>query len=169
MELGCMIPRSGGAKVYLEAAFPSPASLMTVLFGFHVVFLGFTAGACIVCAENMLAAAGRGAADWEERGIAIAVIVSVTFVHAFFPKLGLHGMSALTILKVGVLLFIGVTGLVVLSGKATSVPNPHRITFGKRPGAGRSASWYFYATAMLKVMNSYSGCVAAHHIFLSRG
>lgn len=159
MELGCMLPRSGGTKVYLEAAFPSPTSLMTILFAFHAVFLGFTAGACIGFAENVLASVGLPAGNWAERGIAVAAIVAVTFVHAFFPRVGLHGQSALTVLKIGVLVFIGVTGLVVLGGEAKTVPSPHKIEFGREPGVDRAGSGYFYATALLKVMNSYSGCV----------
>lgn len=48
LELGCMIPRSGGEKVYLEAAYKRPKLLATVVFAFQIVLLGFTAAGCIV-------------------------------------------------------------------------------------------------------------------------
>jgi amino acid transporter len=48
LELGCMIPRSGGEKVYLEAAFKYPKLLATTVFAFQIVLLGFTASGCIV-------------------------------------------------------------------------------------------------------------------------
>lgn len=40
-----MIPRSGGEKVYLEAAFRQPKLLITVVFAVQAVALGFT-GTC---------------------------------------------------------------------------------------------------------------------------
>lgn len=42
LELGCMIPRSGGEKVYLEAAYRRPKLLVTVIFAVQAVALGFT-------------------------------------------------------------------------------------------------------------------------------
>ena len=48
LELGCMIPRSGGEKVYLEAAYKYPKLLATTVFAFQIVLLGFTASGCIV-------------------------------------------------------------------------------------------------------------------------
>jgi hypothetical protein len=42
LELGCMIPRSGGEKVYLEAAYRQPRLLITVVFAVQAVALGFT-------------------------------------------------------------------------------------------------------------------------------
>lgn len=37
-----MIPRSGGEKVYLEAAYRRPKLLVTVIFAVQAVALGFT-------------------------------------------------------------------------------------------------------------------------------
>jgi amino acid transporter len=42
LEFGCMIPRSGGEKVYLEAVYRRPKLLATVIFAVYSVFLGFT-------------------------------------------------------------------------------------------------------------------------------
>ncbi len=42
LEVGCMIPRSGGEKVYLEAAYPRPKFLATILFAIQAIFLGFS-------------------------------------------------------------------------------------------------------------------------------
>jgi hypothetical protein len=43
LELGCMIPRSGGEKVYLEAMYTRPKLLATTVFAVYAVVLGFTA------------------------------------------------------------------------------------------------------------------------------
>lgn len=42
LELGCMFPRSGGEKVYLEAVYRQPRFLATVVFSTQAIFLGFT-------------------------------------------------------------------------------------------------------------------------------
>ena len=39
LEFGCLFPRSGGEKVYLEAAYPRPRYLVTTLFGVQAVLL----------------------------------------------------------------------------------------------------------------------------------
>ncbi len=46
LEFGCMIPRSGGEKVYLEAAYKRPKLLATVVFAFQVILLGFSGMSC---------------------------------------------------------------------------------------------------------------------------
>jgi hypothetical protein len=42
VELGCMIPRSGGEKVYLEAAYQRPKLFATTVFAFQAILLGFS-------------------------------------------------------------------------------------------------------------------------------
>ena len=42
LELGCMLPRSGGEKVYLEAVYRRPRFLATVIFAVQAIVLGFT-------------------------------------------------------------------------------------------------------------------------------
>lgn len=42
LEFGCMIPRSGGEKVYLEAVFPKPKLLSTTLFAVYSLCFTFT-------------------------------------------------------------------------------------------------------------------------------
>jgi L-type amino acid transporter 9 len=42
LEFGCMFPRSGGEKVYLEAAYRHPRFLITIVYATYSVLLGFT-------------------------------------------------------------------------------------------------------------------------------
>lgn len=42
LEFACMIPRSGGEKVYLEAAYRRPKMLITMVFAVQAILLGFT-------------------------------------------------------------------------------------------------------------------------------
>ncbi|KAE9366968.1 high affinity methionine permease [Stipitochalara longipes BDJ] len=155
LELGCMFPRSGGEKVYLEAVYKRPKLLATVLFSTQAVLLGFTASGCIVFASNILVAADHVVTPWNERGIAVAVIFAVTIMHTFTPNAGVGLMNSLVAIKLVILIFITITGFVVLGGGVESVPDPHA---SFRDGfAGSVMSGGPYATALFKVLNSYSG------------
>ncbi|KAB2572130.1 High affinity methionine permease [Lasiodiplodia theobromae] len=155
LELGCMIPRSGGSKVYLEAAYKRPKLLATVVFAFQAVLLGFTASGCIIFASNILVATGHTATEWQKRSIALGVITFVTVLHTFLPKLGVRGMNFIGLIKIFTLLFIVITGWVVLSGGAPRVSDPHA-SF-RHAFEGSATSGNLYATALFKVLNSYAG------------
>lgn len=51
LELGCMLPRSGGTKVYLEFMYRRPRFLASTMVAIQVVVLGSTARNCIVFGE----------------------------------------------------------------------------------------------------------------------
>lgn len=154
LEFGTMFPRSGGEKVYLEAVYRKPKYLATVVFAANAILLGFTASGCIVFASNILVAAGQPVGRWTERGIALGVIFFVTLLHGLTPKTGVLIMNTLSIFKIAILLFVVVTGWVVLSGK-TRVADPH-YNF-RNAFAGSSTSSNDYATATFKVLNAYAG------------
>ena len=56
LEFGTMYPRSGGEKVYLEAAYRKPKYLATVIFSANAILLGFSASNCIVSCQMLLLA-----------------------------------------------------------------------------------------------------------------
>ncbi|KAI0783753.1 amino acid transporter [Abortiporus biennis] len=154
LEFGTMYPRSGGEKVYLEAVYKKPRFLATVLYAANAIILGFTASGCIVFASNILVASGHTADRWVSRGIAIAVIVFATLLHGLTPKLGLYFMNGLSVFKIAILLFVVVTGWVVLGG-GTHIKNPHA-NF-RNAFEGSSTSSNDYATATFKVLFAYAG------------
>ncbi|GJE85364.1 amino acid transporter [Phanerochaete sordida] len=154
LEYGTMYPRSGGEKVYLEAVYTKPKYLATVIFAANAILLGFTASGCIVFASNILEAAGKEATRWAERGIALGVIFFVTILHGLTPRLGVYLMNGLSVFKIVILLFVVITGWVVLGGH-TRVQDPF-VNF-RDAFAGSSHSSNDYATATFKVLNAYAG------------
>ncbi|KFY14152.1 hypothetical protein V492_02829 [Pseudogymnoascus sp. VKM F-4246] len=162
LEFGCMFPRSGGEKVYLEAVYQRPKFLATVIFSTQAILLGFTASGCIVFASNIWVAAGLVASPWEQRGVAIGVLVVVTAVHTFTPKFGVWAMNALSSLKIIILLFIIVTGWVVLSGRIDSIPDPNASFRNAFADSVHSSGPY--STALFKVLNSYAGWSNAAYV-----
>ena len=49
LELGTMIPRSGGEKVYLEAMYQRPKNLTTVVYATNIILFNLSSGNCLVC------------------------------------------------------------------------------------------------------------------------
>ncbi|CAK7234634.1 hypothetical protein SEUCBS140593_009009 [Sporothrix eucalyptigena] len=162
LEFGCMFPRSGGEKVYLEAVYRRPRFLATVVFAVQAIALGFTASGCIVFASNIVVAAGRNPGEWEERAVAIGVIIFVTLIHTFIPRVGVVLMNIIGSIKVVILLFIIVTGWVVLSGRIHSIPDPHASFHDAFANSATSSN--LYATALFKVLNSYAGWSNAAYV-----
>ncbi|KAG2038279.1 amino acid transporter [Suillus americanus] len=154
LEFGTMFPRSGGEKVYLEAVYRKPKYLATIVFAANAILLGFTASGCIVFASNILVAADQPVGRWNERGIALGVMFFVTVLHGLTPKTGVLIMNLLSIIKIIILVFVVVTGWVVLSGK-THVADPY-YNF-RNAFAGSSTSSNDYATATFKVLFAYAG------------
>ncbi|EIW54674.1 high affinity methionine permease [Trametes versicolor FP-101664 SS1] len=153
LEFGTMFPRSGGEKVYLEAVYKKPKHLATVIFAVNAIVLGFSASGCIV-RTIILIVAGHSADRWVTRGIALGVIGFATLLHGLTPRLGVWVMNGLSVFKIIILLFVVITGWVVLSGK-THIEDPYanfRDAF-----AGSSHSSNDYATATFKVLSAYAG------------
>ncbi|KAI5302737.1 hypothetical protein KEM56_000402 [Ascosphaera pollenicola] len=163
LELGCMIPRSGGTKVYLEAAFPKPKLLTTALFSVQATLLCFTASGLIVFASNLLLAAGvYEGSEWIKRGIAVAAGLCITAMHTFLPMIGVQLMNIIGALKISLLTFVVVSGWVVLSGKIDSVSDPHASFRNAFRGSATSVS--VYATALFKAIGCYSGWANASYV-----
>ncbi|KAG1845215.1 amino acid permease-domain-containing protein [Suillus tomentosus] len=152
LEFGTMFPRSGGEKVYLEAVYRKPKYLATIVFSANAILLGFTASNCIVSNVFILVAAGRPAGRWNERGIALGVIFFATLLHGLIPKTGVLIMNLLSMFKILILVFVVITGWVVLSGK-TRVVDPY-CNF-RNAFSGSSTSSNDYATATFKVLYAY--------------
>ncbi|THH00445.1 hypothetical protein EW026_g2089 [Hermanssonia centrifuga] len=114
----------------------------------------FSTPSSILGSVGILAAAGQDAGRWVSRGIALAVIFFVTLLHGFTPRLGVLVMNALSVFKIVILVFVVITGWVVLSGH-TRIQDPHA-NF-RNAFAGSSHSSNDYATATFKVLNAYAG------------
>ncbi|KAH9165615.1 amino acid/polyamine transporter I [Lactarius sanguifluus] len=163
LELGTMIPRSGGEKVYLEAMYPRPKNLTTVIYAMNIILLYFSSANCLVCpftssSNHTSFRRERTPGIWVVRGIAIAGS-SLSLCMDFAPRWGVHLMNMLTLFKITILVFIrcnwygaGSSFLVKLA-----VRDPH-VNF-RHAFAGSSTS-----TAMFKILFSYSGWQNANYV-----
>ncbi|KAI8320893.1 amino acid transporter [Martensiomyces pterosporus] len=166
MELGTMLPRSGGEKEYLDVSFQRPKALMPFIFCMTSIFIGgpsSSAADAVVTGTYFLYAAGDTAStgdgktgahtEWAQRAIAVAVVVFCTLAHGCFVKSAIRLQSALTVLKVLMLLLIVLVGFVGIAGRLHG-SKPHSFTNAFQ---GTSTNPNSYSSALFKVFFAYAG------------
>ncbi|ESZ90873.1 methionine permease [Sclerotinia borealis F-4128] len=164
LEYGCMLPRSGGEKIYLEFTYPRPRFLASTLVAVQAVLLGFTASNCIVFGEYVLFAFGIEGTEWGQKAIALGLLTCITIVHGCFLKTGIWIQNFLGWIKVGLVLFMALTGIFVvvfgvnLPQTEAPIPTLSREDFSwERLWEGSNWHWGTLTTAVFKVSYSYAG------------
>ena len=160
MEYGCMLPRSGGVKVYLEYTYRKPRFLTSTLVAVQAVLLGFTASNCIVFAKYTLFASGNAPGDLNTKLLAVGLLTCITIVHSCFYRTGIWIQNVLGWVKVGLIIFMILTGfIVVIFRPQTSATSP---TVSATAGlddlwSGSVWDWNTLSTAFFKIFYSYAG------------
>ncbi|KAF7931151.1 uncharacterized protein EAE97_009360 [Botrytis byssoidea] len=164
LEYGCMLPRSGGEKVYLEFTYPRPRFLASTLVAVQAVLLGFTASNCIVFGEYVLFAFGIEGTELGQKAIALGLLTWITIVHGCFLKTGIWIQNFLGWIKVGLILFMALTGIfVVVFGVKLPEIGPEVPTLSREgfswDGLWTGSNWHWgtLTTAVFKVSYSYAG------------
>lgn len=157
MELGCMLPRSGGIKVYLEFMYRRPRFLASTLVAIQAVVLGFTASNCIVFSEYILVALNLEVTAFAQRTLAVGLLTAITIIHGCFLKTGIWIQNALAWVKIGLMAFMAILGVVALFLPSTSSRgNAETLSLA---GLFEGSNWDLVAlsTAIFKVSYSFAG------------
>lgn len=164
LEFGSMLPRSGGEKVYLEFVYRRPRYLVSILVATQAILLGFTASNCIVFAQYILFAFGAEGTQFLRKSIAVGLLTGITIIHACFRKAGIHIQNTLGWIKIGLIVFMVLSGLfVVLVRPDVHGISPRPPTASKLDWSwgglwtGSIWSWGAIATSILKVFYSFAG------------
>ena len=158
IEFGTMLPRSGGYKVYLEYVYRRPKFLASTLVAVHAVLLGFTSSNCIVFSRYVLFAFG-----WEDAGslakktVAVWLLIAITVVHVVFPKGGIRLQDALGWVKIGVIIFMILSGLYAILLKPAAFPGARDQLSWDKLWEDSVWNWGVVSTALFKVFYSYAG------------
>ncbi|KAE8152380.1 amino acid/polyamine transporter I [Aspergillus avenaceus] len=154
LELGCLMPRSGGEKVYLARAFPRPHGLSTTLYAFYIL-LGFVGLACVVIVDNLLLAMNTNTGEMGKRALCVGILLLTTALQCISPNSTLRIMNAVSLVKIAILLGLVLTGLATIAGLTPSIEDPWRNFH--RPFHGSSTDPYDYLVALLKILASFQG------------
>ena len=157
MELGCMLPRSGGHKVYLEFIYRRPRFLASTLVAITAVLLGFTASNCIVAGEYILVACGAEVTIFAQRALAVGILTSITIVHGCFLKTGIWIQNMLAWIKIGLMAFMAILGVVApfLSRSSSDARTKSILSHGLFEGSNLHP--IAISTAIFKVVYSFAG------------
>ena len=152
-----MLPRSGGVKVYLEFMYQRPRFLASTLVAIQAVLLGFTASNCIVFGEYLLVALDQEVTAFRQRTLAVGLLTGITIVHGCFLRTGIWIQNALAWVKIGLMAFMAVLGVVALFLPHTA---PHdNVKALSLDLSFEGSNWDLVAlsTAIFKVSYSFAG------------
>ncbi|KAF3480973.1 methionine permease [Arthroderma uncinatum] len=157
-EYGCMLPRSGGDKVYLEFTYRRPRFLASTLFAISAVALGVSATNCIVFGQYMLFALGMEATVAAQRGFAVGLLLAACIIHGYFLKAGIRIQNILGWVIILIIAFMISTGIYVIffQKRPTITEFPELFSWD---GVWEGSNWGFgvLATSLLKVFSTFSG------------
>lgn len=155
LEYGCMLPRSGGEKVYLEFTYRKPRFLASTLVATQAVLLGFTASNCIVFAQYTLYAFDVEATHFLRKSLAVGLLTVITIIHGCFMKTGIRIQNILGWIKVGLVVFMIFSGLFVVLWRS----NGKRNHFPPASDLWKDTDWTWgvISTSLFKVFYSFAG------------
>ncbi|KAM0433995.1 hypothetical protein ACHAPT_003939 [Fusarium lateritium] len=163
LELAGYFPnRSGSEVVYLEQQYPRPKHFFPITFAVQSVLLNFGSSNAIVLARYAWRMTFKEPTEWQVRGVAIAAYTLAIIFAVANNKWSLWASNFIGALKLLTLVFISITGLVVLGGHVKSIPNPtanfHNAFEGATPNGNDLAS------ALVSIVFSYAGYYNAFNV-----
>jgi len=174
LEYGCMLPRSGGEKVYLEFTYTRPRFLASTLVAVQAVLLGFTASNCVIFSQYVFFAFDYEPAahdDFWRKGLAVALLTVITIIHGVWYRAGIRIQNVLGYVKIGLVAFMVLSALYVVIFRPSS-SNDHgaqpTVSFGPEgwDGLWEGSDWSFgtIATSLFKVFYSYAGLTNLNNV-----
>ncbi|KAF2093562.1 high affinity methionine permease [Rhizodiscina lignyota] len=163
LEFAAHFPsRSGSEVVYLEQAYPRPRYFFPTVFAVQTVILSFSSSNAIVLAQYLYKLGGTTPTAWQQKGVAVAGYTVAFLLVVFNTRWSLRAANVIGFIKLITLIFIGITGLVVLGGH-TSVKDP-TANFRDAFNGTSDATPYGATNAMVKIIFSYAGYENAFNV-----
>lgn len=159
MEYGCMLPRSGGIKVYLEYTYRRPRFLASTMVAVQAVLLGFTASNCVVFAKYTLFAVSVEPSDAAVKTLAVGVLTLITVVHGCFLRTGIWIQNVLGWAKVILILVMFLTGVFAVAFRKQDLDGalPAQTGLWDHIWEDSQWEWGILSTAVFKVAYTYAG------------
>lgn len=165
LEYGCMLPRSGGDKVYLEYTYRHPRFLASTLVAVQAVILGFSASNCIIFAKYTYFAFNTEPSEFQTKALALGLLTFVTFIHGCFLKSGILVQNILGWIKVILICFMALSGIYVILFRQSRETEWNGLLVTGSANAfswdelwkDSDWSWNTLSTSLFKVFYSYAG------------
>lgn len=167
LELGCMLPRSGGEKVYLEYTYRHPRFLASTLIAVQAVLLGFSASNCIIFSKYTLFALDVQPSEFQHKILAAGLLTAVTLIHGRFLKAGIWVQDAIGWIKIFLVAAMSCTGIWVILFRDRGLQSPeHEASNISWDEIWRDSnwSWGLLSTSLFKVFYSYAGLTNVNNV-----
>ncbi|KAG5951228.1 hypothetical protein E4U53_003530 [Claviceps sorghi] len=156
LELASYFPnRSGSEVVYLEQAYPRPRYFFPIAFAVQSVILSFSSSNAVVLSRYLWRIAGQTPSDWQMKGVAMSAYTLAVLCVIAHNKYSMWAANILGLLKIITLVFISITGLVVLGGNVARVPHPGA-NF-QNAFRGTTTNGNDLSSALVSIVFTYSG------------
>lgn len=160
LELGCMLPRSGGEKVYLEFMYRRPRFLASTIVAVQAVLLGISVSNAIVFGQYTVFALHIEPTAFSQRLLAVGMLTVITIIHGCFLKTGILIQDTLgwvKILVMGSMVFAGLATFVFRTASpSNSAPTVNLLSW-EEIWKDSNWRWGVVSTAIFKVLHSYAG------------
>lgn len=166
IELGCMLPRSGGHKVYLEFMYRRPRFLASTIIAVQAVLLGFTASNAIVFGQYTLFALHIEPTAFSQRLLAAGLLTVITIMHGCFLKTGIVIQNILGWVKIFVMGFMVLAGLGTIFFHTPPVDSAPTVNLLSWNEIWKNSNWRWgvVSTAFFKVSYSYAGYANVNNV-----
>lgn len=174
LEYSCMLPRNGGDAVYLEFTYDKPRYLVPTIIACKALFQALTANNCIIFGKYVAYGAGVDPSSWQSPIFAISLLLAVTIMHGFFPKIGVAVQNTFGIFKIAVMTLMGCTATAVILFRSSNQRGADGLSSFKYSFKGpepatvspSDSTWNpgILSVALFRVQYAYSGTANANNI-----
>ncbi|KAK6459278.1 very low affinity methionine permease [Scheffersomyces xylosifermentans] len=164
LELGSIVPRSGGAKVFLEFIYESPKLLATVAFSVYSVMFGFTLSNILVFGEYVLHAIGVEVTDFRTRLVGLLFLYFAAGVHGVSVHHGVRIQNILGALKLGLIVVMFATGVYVTFFPESITGIESNLHWEDVFTVKTKASSSTFASSVIKASFAFSGWNSVHTV-----
>lgn len=162
LELGSLIPKSGGTKVFLVVMFRKPFMLMSVVFLLYSVISGMSVGSSLIFGEYFLRTFDFPYTEFNCRFVAFVFLSLTCLFHALSTKHGVLLQNLLGVMKIGLLVILFLTGIWVLLFPTDITKIPNNVTWESFWVAKTPVTVSSFSNAIIMSSYTFSGWNMGH-------
>ncbi|QPG76132.1 hypothetical protein FOA43_003518 [Brettanomyces nanus] len=163
LELGSIVPRSGGMKVFLEYVYYKPRMMITVSFGIYSILFGFVITNAIIFGEYTLYAFGyEDMGSQSPKHLGLLFVVFMCVVNGTSAHLAVKLQNIVGVLKLSMLFLMALSGLWVLLLPHSITHIDNNVHFSDIFAIKREVTLGSFSSALLKGIFSLGGWQTAH-------
>ncbi|ODV61280.1 amino acid transporter [Ascoidea rubescens DSM 1968] len=166
LELGSLMPRSGGTKVFLEVIYYKPTYLISVVFSLYSVLFGFVITNAIIFGEYFLYSCGFDNENQSKnpRYVGVLLTLITTLIHGYSVKTGILINNIVGSLKLILLFIMTLTGFFVLVFPQSITKIDNQLTWSNFFQNQRTVTLSSFSAGIFQAIFSFSGWNNVHTV-----